>query len=112
MAQPPCPAAPGQAAAALFEAEQERKIDAYDISEKNEEAVAVGTERWCGVELKATSWARGCWVEMGQGKGSDGKGVERVEEGRWWPEGVSLWRVGLRMEDGLFEFGVPSEWKL
>ncbi|OAK97761.1 hypothetical protein IQ06DRAFT_280464, partial [Phaeosphaeriaceae sp. SRC1lsM3a] len=44
MAQPPCPAAPGQAAAALFEVEQERKIDAYDISEKNEEAVAAGTE--------------------------------------------------------------------
>lgn len=69
----------------------------------------MGTERWCGVELKATSWARGCWVEMGGDTSKDG---ERVEEGRWWPEGVRPWRVGLWMEDGMFEFGVPREWKL
>lgn len=70
----------------------------------------MGTERWSKVELKATSWARGCWVEVAGSKGEDGG--ERVEEGRWWPEGVRPWRVGLWMEDGVFEFGVPGEWKL
>ena len=85
------------------EVELETPIDANDVSEKNEQAVLVGTERWCATELTAKSWARGCWVEAL---------AEGVEEGNWWPKGVMPWGVGGWLEDGLFEFPEAVEWKL
>lgn len=108
MAQPPCPEQAGQRTAAAFEAELAKPIDPYDISAKNEEAVLVGTERWCAVGVEAKSRARGCWVDMSVGE--NGKG--EVDEGTWWPKGVKPWSVGAWIEDGVFEFGMPLEWKL
>jgi hypothetical protein len=109
LVQPPCPEPAGQQTTAAFEAELPTPIDPYDISLKNEEAVLVGTERWCAVELAATSRARGCWVDMGEGKSGDG---EVVEHGKWWPAGIRPWRMGAWLENGVFEFGEPGEWKL
>ncbi|KAL5113801.1 hypothetical protein ACEQ8H_008302 [Pleosporales sp. CAS-2024a] len=103
--QPPCPEAPGQQAAALFEAELKTPIDAYDVGEKNEEAVLVGTERWCATNFEAQSRARGCWVKMHTGE-------EVVKEGKHWPQGLKPWSVGVWMEGAEFEFGKPIEWKL
>jgi hypothetical protein len=105
LAQPPCPEPAGRRTAAAFEAELETPIDPYDISPKNEEAVLVGTERWCGVGLVAKSWGRGCWVEMIKTEG-DG------DEGKYWPKGLKPWSVGAWLEDGHFDFGLPLEWKL
>jgi hypothetical protein len=108
LAQPPCPEAPGMLKVVEKEAQLESPIDAYDVSEKSEEAVLVGTERWCAVEMKAKTWARGCWVEMGKGNGGSG-----TEIGKYWPKGVEPWvSVGAWMEDGVFDFGEPLEWKL
>lgn len=108
MAQPPCPEPAGRLTAAGFEADLSTAIDPYDISAKNEEAVLVGTERWCGVEVKARSKARGCWVEILPEK-EDG---DESREKSFWPKGVRPWSVGAWMEDGTFDFGVPLEWKL
>jgi hypothetical protein len=105
LVQPPCPEPVGRQTAAEFEAELSTPIDPYDIAPKNEEAVLVGTERWCAVELAAKSRARGCWVDVG------GKSGE-VEEGKWWPGSVRPWRFGAWLENGVFEFGEPVEWKL
>ncbi|EAT81211.1 hypothetical protein HBH56_132940 [Parastagonospora nodorum] len=104
LTQPPCPQAAGQRAAVESEMLLESPINPNDISEKNEEAVLVGTERWCATELGARSWARGCWVETHAG--------EEVEEGKWWPKGVRTWGVGGWLEDGVFEFPEAVEWKL
>jgi hypothetical protein len=105
LAQPPCPAAAGRHAAVEAEAQLKTPIDAYDVSHKTEEAVLVGTERWCAIEVKAKTGARGCWVEMGKENGD--------EAGKYWPKGVEPWvSVGAWMEDGMFEFGEPLEWKL
>jgi hypothetical protein len=105
LAQPPCPEAFGRQAAVEAEAQSSVPIDAYDISHKTEDAVLVGTERWCAIEVKASMGARGCWVEMGKENGD--------EAGKYWPKGVEPWvSVGAWMEDGMFEFGEPLEWKL
>jgi hypothetical protein len=45
LAQPPRPEAPGRLKVVEDEAQLESPIDAYDVSEKSEEAVLVGTER-------------------------------------------------------------------
>jgi hypothetical protein len=100
LVQPPCPEPVGRRTAAAFEAELAEPIDSYATSLKNEEALLVGTERWCGIDVKASGWGRGCWEE---GEGG---------EGRWWPKGVKSWSVGAWMEDGLFDFEMPLEWKL
>jgi hypothetical protein len=60
------------------------------------------------VEMNAKTWARGCWVEMGKENGGSG-----TEIGKYWPKGVEPWvNVGAWMEDGVFDFGEPLEWKL
>jgi hypothetical protein len=108
LAQPPCPEPVGRRTAAAFEADLSTPIDAYDVSAKNEEAVLVGTERWCAVELVAKSRARGCWVKMLNEETSGDGGEEK-----WWPRGVEPWlSVGAWMEDGVFEFAEAVEWKL
>lgn len=106
--QPPCPVAPGQEAAAAFEAELERGIDAYDISAKNELALLVGTERWCAFGLEAKGWGRGCWVDGNE----EGDAGEDENEGKWWPKGLKTWRVGAWMEEGTFKIAEGVEWKL
>jgi hypothetical protein len=106
--QPPCPEASSQRTAAISEAQLKMPIDPYDTGLKNEEAVLVGTERWCATEFSARTWARGCWVQMHTGE----KDVHVVEEVKWWPKGLRLWSVGAWMEDGVFEFPEALEWKL
>lgn len=108
-AQPPCPERPGRLAIVRSEVEA-KPIDPYDISLKNEEAVAVGTERWCAFDIAAKAQkARGCWVEMlDMADGED----DRAEVNRWWPEGVKPWSVGVWMEGAELEIGENLEWKL
>jgi hypothetical protein len=108
LVQPPCPEPVGRRTAAAFEVELAEPIDSYATSLKNEEALLVGTERWCGIDVKASGWGRGCWVEILPDEGEEGEGGE----GRWWPKGVKSWSVGAWMEDGLFDFEMPLEWKL
>jgi hypothetical protein len=109
MAQPSCPEPAGRRTAAAFEAELKTAIDPYDISAKNEEAVLVGTERWCAVEFVAKSRARGCWVEMHKQEG----GIVGGEDETWWPKGIQPWlNMGAWMEDGVFQFEEALEWKL
>jgi len=105
--QPPLPEPAGRMAAARLEAEREEKVGEYDVSRKNEDALLVGTERWAAFELEARCKARGCWVEMHDGGGEEGR-----EEGEWWPRGLKPWSVGAWMEDGDFGIREAVEWKL
>lgn len=108
--QPPCPEAAGRVTAAQFEAEG-KNIDPYDISEKNEEAIAVGTERWCSFDISAKAQkARGCWVEVLKSEKKDD--ASKQDSGRWWPNGVAPWPVGAWMEGAELEIGESIEWKL
>ncbi|KAJ4990992.1 hypothetical protein SVAN01_03563 [Stagonosporopsis vannaccii] len=105
--QPPIPEPAGHKSAAESEVEARERgvqIDPYDISAKNEVAVAVGTERWCMFDIGGrVKKARGCWVQ--------GVDVERGDEG-YWPRGVGTWRVGVWCEGAVLEIGEPAVWKL
>jgi len=105
--QPPIPLPAGHVRAVEAElAARERgvEIDPYDVSAKNEVAVAVGTDRWCMFDVGGSvARARGCWVEgMGEGGGEEG----------YWPKGVGTWRMGVWCEGAVLEIGVPATWKL
>ncbi|KAH8728274.1 hypothetical protein GQ44DRAFT_675519 [Phaeosphaeriaceae sp. PMI808] len=107
--QPPCPEPAGRQVAAAFEAELKTPIGAYNVSAKNEEALVVGTERWCAFDIGAKSWARGCWVDLNADQEENEAGEA---EGKWWPKGLKPWCVGGWLEDGVFDIGKPLEWKL
>ncbi|KAJ8112008.1 hypothetical protein OPT61_g5522 [Boeremia exigua] len=108
--QPPIPEPTGHKRAVVAELEDRKsgvKIDPYDISPRNEVAVAVGTDRWCAFDIGGNvQRARGCWVEvLNAAGGSD-------EEQRYWPKGVKPWAVGGWLEDAVLEIEKPLEWKL
>lgn len=107
--QPPIPEPAGHKRAVAAEIEDQESgvvVDPYDISPKNEVAVAPGTERWCAFDIGGkVRRARGCWVEMLEVGGKEG-------EQAYWPQGVRPWRFGGWMEDAVLEIEKPLEWKL
>ncbi|KAF3037969.1 hypothetical protein E8E12_006927 [Didymella heteroderae] len=108
--QPPTQEAAGHKRAVAAELEDRKSgvtIDAYDISPKNEVAVAAGTDRWCSFDIGGkVQRARGCWVETLTA------GVDGGEQERYWPKGVKTWGFGGWMEDAVLEIEKPLEWKL
>lgn len=106
-AQPPIPEPAGHKRAVEAELDDRVKIDPYDISAKNEVAVAAGTDRWCSFDIGGkVARARGCWVEMLR----SGTGGE--EAAKYFPQGLSPWSFGGWMEDAVLEIEKPIEWKL
>ncbi|UPX13062.1 uncharacterized protein EKO05_0003590 [Ascochyta rabiei] len=108
--QPPIPESAGHKRAVAAELQAQGRgaaVDPYDISSKNEVAVAVGTERWCAFGIGGRGRrARGCWVEVLH------NGAEVGEEKSYWPQGLRPWRFGGWIEDAVFEIEEPVEWKL
>ncbi|KAF9692210.1 hypothetical protein EKO04_009851 [Ascochyta lentis] len=108
--QPPIPEPVGHMRAVVTEMQDKERgivVDPYEISPKNEVAVAVGTDRWCAFDIGGrVQRARGCWVEVLK------PGVEGGEEKSYWPQGLQPWRFGGWMEDAVFEIEEPVEWKL
>lgn len=108
--QPPIPepAAHGKAVAAELEDQKSGvKIDPYDISPKNEVAVAAGTDRWRAFDIGGkVQRARMCWVKVLE------PAVEGGEQERYWPRGIRPWGIGAWMEDAVLEIEKPLEWKL
>jgi hypothetical protein len=105
--QPPIPEPAGHKRAVEAELNDGVKIDPYDISPKNEVAVAAGSDRWCSFDIGGNVVrARGCWVEMLQSK-TGGK-----EEEKYFPQGLKPWSVGGWMEEAVLEIGKPLEWRL
>ncbi|KAF3002417.1 hypothetical protein E8E13_003334 [Curvularia kusanoi] len=107
--QPPIPEPAGHAKAVAAELEGRKRgveIDPYDISPRNEVAVATGTDRWCAFDITGkVRRARGCWVELlPSAGGGDHEG--------YWPEGVKPWGIGGWMEDAILGLDEPLEWKL
>lgn len=110
-AQPPIPEQRGHRRAVEAEIEDQKRgvnIDEYDISSKNEVAVAAGTDRWCAFDIGGkVQRARGCWVEILK-VGAESGG----EEDMYWPKGVRPWSFGGWMEDATLHIEEPLEWKL
>jgi hypothetical protein len=105
--QPPIPEPAGHKRAIEAEMNGGVKIDPYDISAKNEVAVAAGTDRWCSFDIGGkVVRARGCWVEMLHSK-TGGK-----EEGKYFPQDLKPWSMGGWMEEAVLDIGEPLEWKL
>lgn len=108
--QPPIPEPVGHKRAVLAELENRRSgviADDYDISTKNEVAVAAGTDRWCAFDIGGkVQRARGCWVEVLKA------GVDGDDQRRYWPEDVRPWSVGGWMEDAVLEIEKPLKWRL
>ena len=108
--QPPIPEPAGHANAVAAELEDRNHgagIDPYDISPKNEVAVAAGTDRWCAFDIGGkVHRARGCWVEVLRAT------AEGDEEERYWPKGIEPFSFGGWLEDAVLEIQEPLEWKL
>ena len=108
--QPPIPRPTGHAKAVAAELKDRKsgvEVDPYDISPKNEVAVATGTDRWCAFDIGGrVHKARGCWVEL-LPSAAGGR-----DEEKYWPEGVTPWGVGGWMEDAELVIEEPLEWKL
>lgn len=108
--QPPIPTPAGHANAVAAELEDQMRgleIDPYDISSKNEVAVAVGTDRWCAFDIGGkVRKARGCWVEVLDAA------VDGEDKGKYWTKGVKPWSFGGWLEDAMLEIEEPLEWKL
>jgi hypothetical protein len=105
--QPPIPEPAGFKNAVETELNSNVKIDPYDISAKNEVAVAAGTDRWCAYDIGGKiERMRGCWVEVLHSK----TGGE--EEGKYFPQGLQPWSVGGWMEETELSIDKPLEWKL
>ncbi|KAF2622987.1 hypothetical protein BU25DRAFT_414753 [Macroventuria anomochaeta] len=107
--QPPIPESAGHKRAVAAELEDRERglvIDPYDVSSKNEVAVAAGTDSWCAFDINGrVQRARGCWVEVFKTGVTD-------EEERYWPKGLKPWSFGGWMEDAVLEIEEPLEWKL
>ena len=107
--QPPIPEPPGHKRAVAVEVGNRAQgvvIDPYDVSPKNEVAVAVGTDRWCAFDIGGKMQrARGCWVEMLRTGGEK-------EENAYWPQGLRPWSIGGWVENAVLEIEEPLEWKL
>lgn len=108
--QPPIPEPEAHKRAVTVEFEGRRNgtnINPYDISAKNEVAVAAGTDRWCAFDISGkVQRARGCWVEILK------TGVQGGEGEKYWPKGGTPWSFGGWMEDAVLEIEKPLEWKL
>jgi hypothetical protein len=105
--QPPIPEPAGHRRAVEAELSDRVKIDPYDISAKNEVAVAAGTDSWCAFDIGGkVQRARGCWVEVLKSE------TQREEEQRYWPQELQPWSFGGWMEDAVLEIEEPLEWKL
>lgn len=108
--QPPIPEPAGYKSAVAAEVQAKERgveIDPYDISSKNEVAVAAGTNRWCMFDIGGkVQRARGCWVKVLKA------GVEDGEEENYWPKDLRPWSFGGWMEDATLEIEEPLEWKL
>ncbi|OAG12102.1 uncharacterized protein CC84DRAFT_1134414 [Paraphaeosphaeria sporulosa] len=105
--QPPIPEPAGHRRAVQAELDDGVEIDPYDVSAKNEVAVAAGTDRWCSFDIGGkVVRARGCWVEMLR---SETRGEE---EGMHFPQELKPWSVGGWMEDAILDIGKPLEWRL
>lgn len=105
--QPPIPTPAGHEAAVAAEIEDQKRgvsIDPYDVSPKNEVAVAAGTDRWCAFDIGGKiQRARGCWVEVLE------PAVQGGEQEGYWPKGVRPWTFGAWMEDAVLEIEKPLE---
>lgn len=108
--QPPTPEPKAHKRAVAVEFKDRKSginIDPYDISAKNEVAVAAGTDRWCAFDIGGkVRRTRGCWLEILKA------GVQGGEEEKYWPKGVTPWSFGGWMEDAVLEIEKPLEWKL
>ena len=110
LVQPPIPEPQGQQQAAK-EAIDGPHTDPYDLDPKKGLAVLVGTERWRGFDISASSpRARGCWVEVHEGGDEDRGGDEEGEI--FFPSRLGTWRVGAWMEEVDWKIGDVVEWKL
>jgi hypothetical protein len=108
---PPVPAAVGHEEAVA--AENEGKIDPYDLDPKKEASLLVGTDYWVAFPINAQSKARGCWVkvhELGKDPNEDIRAVE--EASKYWPQGVQPWSIGAWMAESVMQIDEPTEWKL
>ena len=107
LAQPPIPESPAFQRARKAELEGGVEIDPYDISPKNEVAVAAGTDRWCAVDIRGkVARAGGRWVEILRAGGSG------EEEGKYFPQELQPWSMGVWCEEAELEIKKPLEWKL
>lgn len=105
--QPPIPEPAGHKRAVEAELNDEVKIDPYDISAKNEVAVAAGTDQWCSFDIGGkVARTRGCWVEMLRNEAGGEEG------GKYFPQELEPWSVGGWMEDAVLEIGQPLKWRL
>lgn len=113
MAQPPLTEAAGFKLGDEAEVES-AKIDPYDTSPKDEDALLCGTDRWCSFPIDAyVRRARGCWVKVHEpGKGDEGATRAAEQPDRYWPQDVRPWSIGAWMEDTEMIVPTPLEWKL
>ena len=105
--QPPIPEPAGFKSAVEAELNSDGKIDPYDISAKNEVAVAPGTDVWRSYDVSGkVARMRGCWAEVLPSI-SGGE-----EAGKYFPQGLQPWSVGGWMEEAELIIEKPLEWKL